>query len=118
MNYHFERRKHRRLDLSLLVEGRRQKQGREIFERARTTDISMGGAYFKTSMWQGIKVDDVISVSVSIPRQFAHKFPFSRIVGKARVVRVDKVLSQEGTSSAQGIALEFAPDMVFLARAV
>lgn len=108
MNYHFERRRHRRIDLPLLVEGRKQEDKREVFKRATTADISMGGAFFKTSEFQGIGVDDVISVSVSIPRQLADKFPFSRIVGKARVVRVEE----------QGVALEFAPDMVFLARAV
>ncbi len=118
MNYSFERRKHRRIDLPLLVEGRRREDGREVFERATTTDISVGGAYFKISNWQGIRVDDVISVSVSIPRQLAHKFPFSRIVGKARVIRVEKPLSQESASPRQAIALEFAPDMLFLARAV
>ena len=108
MNCNFERRKHRRMNLPLLVEGRRREDGREAFERATTTDISMGGAYLKTSDFPGIGADDVISVSVSIPRQLADKFPFSRIVGKARVIRVEK----------QGIALEFAPDMIFLARAI
>lgn len=118
MDYSFERRKHRRVDLPLLMEGIRRGDGREVFERATTTDISVGGLSLKTSGFQGIGVDDVINLSVSIPRQLADKFPFSRIVGKARVVRVEKALPQENTSLKQAIALEFAPDMVLLARAV
>lgn len=118
MDYSFERRRHRRVDLPLLMEGRRQGDGREVFERATTTDISVGGLSLKTSGFQGIRVDDVISLSVSIPAQLADKFPFSRIAGKARVVRVEKALPQESTSLKQAIALEFAPDVVLLARAI
>ncbi len=120
MNYTFERRRHRRIDLPLFVEGKRRKDGGEVFEQATTTDISVGGACLESSGFQGIRVDDVISVSVSVPRQFADKFPFSRIVGKARVVRVAEVSPQqrENASLKRGIALEFAPDMLFLARAL
>lgn len=118
MDYSFECRKHRRINLPLLMEGRRREGDREVSERAQTANISVGGAYFKTSDFQRIRVGNVISVSISIPRQLADKFPFSRIVGKARVARVEKPLPQDSTSCRQGIALEFAPDIVYLARAV
>ena len=120
MDYGFERRKHRRMNLLLSVEGRRREDGWEVFERATTSDISLGGVSLKTSGFQGVRVDDVISVSVSVPRQLADKFPFSRIAGKARVVRVEEPPppQKDEVSAERGIALEFAPDMVFLARAI
>ncbi len=105
-----ERRLFQRVELSLPISVRwRDSSGEEKTVAASTSNISYTGAYFKTPEVKSIKREDVLSVAVAIPRESSRDFPFSRLVGKARVVRIEEKL--------QGIALEFARDFTRLAIA-
>ncbi len=97
-----EKRKHKRLDLSLPAKIRHiSGNGKEDTRDAVTINISFNGAYIVNIKTQDLKADDKLGISLSVPRSDATNFPFSRLVGKARIVRVEK----------DGVALEFDRDM-------
>lgn len=97
-----EKRRSKRLDLSLpmrikCVSG----DGEEKVQEGLTINVNYHGAYIGDINIQGIGPDDSVNISLSVPRDDTRDFPFSRLVGKARVVRVEK----------EGIALEFNEDI-------
>ena len=93
-----EKRSFKRLDLSLPTELRREtRDGNWESQEGVTLNVSYNGAYVSDISNNNIKPEDTLAVSLSVPRDDARDFPFSRIAGKARVVRVEK----------DGIALEF-----------
>lgn len=99
-----EKRQFKRLDLSLPVTvNRLSSVGSEKKEtqEGTTINISFNGAYISDINIKGIKPEDKLQISLSVPRDETRDFPFSRIVGKARVVRVEK----------EGFALEFSEDV-------
>ena len=103
-----ERRRHKRVALSIsaMVKDPQDAQ-RLMFERASTVNISQGGAYLRTSDRPKINPGEKVNVHISIPRSEANIFPFSRLAGKAKVVRTEK----------EGMALKFDDDLIFLAVA-
>ncbi len=103
-----ERRKHKRVALSIpaKVTGPQDAQ-RVMLERASTVNISQGGAYFRTGDRPEISPGEKVNIHISIPRSEANIFPFSRLAGKAKVIRVEK----------EGMALKFDDDLIFLAVA-
>ncbi len=95
-----EKRRFKRLDLSLPMRIRRLSgDGKEDVQDGATINISFNGAYVMdiTNVTPG----DKLNISLSVPRDDTRDFPFSRFVGKARVVRVEK----------DGFALEFNDDI-------
>jgi hypothetical protein len=58
----------------------------------------------------------VLTVSVTIPWETRRLFPFSRIVGSGRIVRVEEVPAVPGTK--QGFALSFCEGDVTLLGAI
>lgn len=112
----FEKRKHRRLNLALPIEVKKLEAPDEVmFEQAQTSNLSLGGAYFKTQVWKDVRPQEGVYVSISVPRDVSKDFPFSRLVGKARIVRVEMLLENKVDRLAkQGIAIEFTSDFVFL----
>ena len=97
-----EKRKFKRLDLSLPMKIRRLSDtGKEEVQDGVTVNVSFNGAYVIDINIKSIKPEDKINISLSVPRDDVRDFPFSRIVGKARVVRVEK----------DAIAVEFGKDM-------
>lgn len=97
-----EKRRSKRLDLSLpmrikCISG----DGKEKVQEGLTININFSGAYVGDINIKGISANDSINISLSVPRDDTRDFPFSRIVGKAKVVRVEK----------DGIALEFNEDI-------
>jgi len=97
-----EKRRFKRLDLSLPTELRRlSEEGKGESGEGKTLNVSYNGAYVINISLKNIKPNDILNISLSVPRDEARDFPFSRIVGKARVVRVDK----------DGFALEFGEDI-------
>lgn len=122
MMYVAERRSHERLDIVLPIEVRMRREemvGEMMFEEAKTVNLSLGGVYFRTSFRKPIDVGEDVSVSVSIPRGKFRFFPFSRLVGRARVVRVEDLPGNALDPLAkQGIALEFSGDLISLLRGV
>ena len=97
-----EKRKFKRLDLALPMKIRRTSgDGEEDIQEGVTINVSFNGAYVVNVDVRGIEIKDKLNISLSVPRDDTRDFPFSRLVGKARVIRVEK----------DGIALEFSEDI-------
>ena len=97
-----EKRTFKRLDLSLPMKIRHvSDSGKEETQDGFTINVSFNGAYVIDINLKGIKAEDKLNISLSVPRDDARDFPFSRLAGKARVVRVEK----------DGVALEFGEEM-------
>jgi len=97
-----EKRKFKRLDLSLPMTLKRASDREKQEEQEGVTlNVSYNGAYVVDINIKAIKSKDMLSISLSVPRDDARDFPFSRFIGKARVVRIEK----------EGIALEFTEDI-------
>ena len=80
-----------------------------------TGNISLGGVYFETDEPEAYAVHDVLFASVSIPVSQRREFPFSRVTGQSRVVRVRKVSRvHAGVASRTGVALAFGEDVTVL----
>ncbi|MFA4991172.1 MAG: PilZ domain-containing protein [Candidatus Omnitrophota bacterium] len=97
-----EKRRFRRLGLSLPMKLRQiAGDGKAKSAEGVTINVSYNGAYVSDIDMKEIKQHDNLHISLSVPRDDARDFPFSRITGEARVVRVDK----------EGVALEFNDDV-------
>ncbi|MFC1623692.1 PilZ domain-containing protein [Candidatus Omnitrophota bacterium] len=97
-----EKRRFKRLDLSLPMTLRRTSDnGKEEAQDGVTINVSFNGAYVVDIDIGSIKPNDSLHISLSVPRDDTRDFPFSRLTGKAEVVRVDK----------DGLALEFTEDI-------
>jgi len=97
-----EKRQFKRLDLSLPMMLRRVSgSGKDNEQEGVTLNVSYNGAYVADIEIKNIKAQDTLRISLSVPRDDARDFPFSRLTGKAKVVRVDK----------DGVALEFGEDI-------
>ncbi len=108
MEYSFERRKHKRVALSIPTMVRDpQDAQRLMLEETSTVNISQGGAYLKTGDRPEVSPGEKVNIHISIPRSEANIFPFSRLSGKAKVIRIEK----------EGMALKFDDDLIFLAVA-
>jgi len=97
-----EKRKFKRLDLSLPVKIKSDLgDGKERLEEGVTINVSFNGAYVIDIDLKNLQAEDNINISLSVPRDDTRDFPFSRVVGKAKVIRVDK----------DGVAVEFSQDI-------
>ncbi|MFA5388496.1 MAG: PilZ domain-containing protein [Candidatus Omnitrophota bacterium] len=96
-----EKRGSKRLGLSLPMKLRRVAEGKEEAVEAVTSNVSYNGAYVVNIDLSNIKPGDNLRINISVPRDDARDFPFSRITGSARVVRAEK----------QACALEFNDDV-------
>lgn len=109
-----ERRRARRvrLEVPLTI---KPAQGRESEALKETTkDVSLAGVYFETRQ-PGYAVDGVHIVSVVIPEDSRRDFPFTRLAGGGRVVRVQELPAQEGEAEGRkGVAMEFSHDTTIL----
>ena len=109
MERSFERRKYKRVALSIpaMVRDLRDDAQRLMLERTSTVNISQGGAYLRTGDRPEISPGEKVNIHISIPRSEANIFPFSRLSGEAKVIRIEK----------EGMALKFDDDLIFLAVA-
>jgi hypothetical protein len=97
-----EKRRFKRLGMALPMKIRRASdEGKEDVGIGITINVSFNGAYVQSINIKDINPEDNINISLSVPRDEARDFPFSRIVGKAKVVRVED----------EGIGLEFSEDI-------
>ena len=114
-----DRRRHRRIDLTVPILARRNGDGQEAsFKEGVAKNLSLAGVYFTTAGWQELAEDEVMTISVSIPPEQVRHFPFSRLAGRGRVVRVEE-LAKVATSgpTMYGVALEFGEDLTVLTAA-
>lgn len=119
MNFGSERRRYKRIDLSAPVEIKRLEQDRtQVFENALTDNIGQGGLYLRTATSYDLKPGDRVFVHISIPREKTDISSFSRLIGKARVLRMER-LAGDGQyyPACLGLALEFDKDVIFLSVA-
>jgi len=111
-----ERRRGRRVELAASLSIRPLgPDGVTPFTARIISNISLAGVYFETDDTDTYHVNDVVIASVSIPESGRRLFPFTRVAGRSRVVRVDQ-LSEPGTGGSKriGIALEFGDDATAL----
>lgn len=91
-----ERRKHRRLRMSLPVEFRRQGEPSAALRRSVARDVSTGGIYFET-MLDDLRKGELLNIELTIPPGEGH-FPYQgRVSSLAAVVRTESL----ATSAAQ-----------------
>ena len=72
-------------------------------------DLNLEGAYVTVGECGFRTAGEDLTVSIQIPVEARPTFPFSRIVGPCRIVRVDR-LAQGIEGKCQGLALEFCPN--------
>lgn len=88
-----------------------QDQGREQL----TANISLAGVYFESEQLSPWSVNDVVVASVAVPESQRRLFPFTRLSGRCRVVRVHPLPPQQPDRPPRvGIALEFGGDVTAL----
>lgn len=84
------------------------------FNQEVTSDISLAGVYFETDAGADYAVNDVLMTSISVPESSTRAFPFTRLAGRSRVVRVREIPSEDPGRKRFGIALEFGDDLTAL----
>lgn len=77
-------------------------------------NISLAGVYFETDEPCTLALNAPVLASVSIPEAERRAFPFTRLAGRGRVVRLDELPAQEGSPRRFGVALEFGNDLTAL----
>ena len=110
-----ERRRGRRahVDAPLLI---RREDIQETASREEVAkNVSLAGAYFETVEGHPYVNNDVVLVSVSIPEANVREFPFTRLAGRGRVVRIQEIEPWDPSGRKRfGIALEFGHDVTAL----
>ena len=106
-----ERRRGRRVSLQALLLLRPSDQ--QAPSEHTIQNISLAGVYFETDQPGELALQTQVLASVSIPETERHTFPFTRLAGRGRVVRIDTLSPQEGTPC-YGVALEFGRDVTVL----
>lgn len=80
-----------------------------------TKNISLGGVYFEANEADAYAVDETVVATISIPEPQTRDFPFRRLSGRGRVVRVNRLAGQGADGRGHvGVALEFAKDVTRL----
>lgn len=80
-----------------------------------TANVSLAGLYFESVQAGPWNVDDVVVASVAVPEAQRRIFPFTRLSGRCRVVRMQELRSpQPGAGQRFGVALEFGDNITAL----
>lgn len=111
-----ERRRGRRINIEAPVLVKRiDTSASKSFQEHKTRNIGLTGVYFEAdaAIDHTFSVNDVVSASVSVPEAQRREFPFTRVIGRGRVVRVTEVPAP-GQGKRIGIALEFGNDVTAL----
>ncbi len=78
-------------------------------------DLSLAGVAFTTPAVGSYEVNERVIVSVAIPAEDRGTFPFTRLAGAGRVVRVQVRVQDGGATQQVTVALEFGKDLTALA---
>ena len=104
-----ERRRERRVPVqALLLIRHAEVKGPKPFSEQVAKDVSLAGVYFEAEDGAIYNVNDVVIASVSIPEDQRRDFPFARLAGHGRVVRMNDLAPQDGGRKRFGIAIEFS----------
>jgi hypothetical protein len=113
-----ERRRGRRVNVEAPVLVRRiDGAASRPFQEHKARNIGLTGVYFEAESENNhsFAVNDVVTASVSVPEGQRRDFPFTRVIGRGRVVRVTEVPTQgQNHRTRIGIALEFGNDVTAL----
>jgi hypothetical protein len=116
MEQGLERRLHRRLDLQLPIEIKRKSEdGLSLLAQTNTGNVSLGGALCTIPASHSIRENELLQISLTVPKENQGRFPFTRLVGEARVVRMEPALNK--LASPRRIALQSSSDIIKLLAA-
>lgn len=116
----FERRQFRRaeLDLPVAIRPLMPEGSAAPSLVGQVKDVSLAGMYCYVTKPAPVASGDTIACSISISADHAKLFPFTRIAGKGRVLRVDARLRHGadalGNQERVGLAVAFAADVTAL----
>ncbi len=110
-----ERRRGRRIALEtpILIRCATHPEDQGFIEQ-RTRDISLAGIYFITNGSDQYRVDDVVVASLSVPEAQTREFPFTRLAGQGRIVRVGRLPIDTPQATSTRVAVEFGQDLIAL----
>ena len=111
-----ERRRGRRVNVEapLLIRRAGARKPEEV-QKEVTQNISMAGVYFETERAGDYTLNDTVISSVAIPESKRREFPFTRVAGRSRVVRINELPQPAATGRKRiGVALEFGDDVTAL----
>ena len=111
-----DRRRDRRVSLEAPLRIRRlSASASEPFTEQVIGNISLAGVYFETEQAEAYKINDVVIASVSVPETQRRAFPFTRVAGRSRVVRIRELPQASAAGRGRfGVALEFSNDITAL----
>jgi len=84
------------------------------FQENVSKNASLAGLYFETEDAEAFAVDETVVTSLSVPEAERRDFPFTRLAGLSRVVRVEELPPRETGKKRFGIALKFGDDVTTL----
>jgi hypothetical protein len=108
-----EKRKHRRLELSVpVLFAVRSRTGTGVTRTGVTRDVSPGGIFFRTDAAQDIEPHQELTIKLLIPRQSDPAEATVSLSGEARVVRTERKARAAGGPLANdeerwGVAAQF-----------
>lgn len=111
-----ERRRARRVTLQApLLIRRPGVHPAEAGEERAVGNVSLAGAYFETDR-SDYAVNEVVIASIAVPETERREFPFTRLAGRGRVVRVQALAPgpASGGTPHFGVAVEFRADVTAL----
>lgn len=114
---HIERRREKRVNVEVpfLIRHALSSSNSDLFQERIAKNISLEGLYFEANKEEAYAVNDTVITSVPIPESQTRVFPFTRVAGRGRIVRINPLAGNESAGSMQyGIALEFYPDVTIL----
>lgn len=121
-----DRRRERRIALHVPIQIRRVEDAASgPVEEGLTNNVSLAGVYFECRAELPLAPNEIVVASVSIPEGPLREFPFTRLAGRGRVVRVDALPAGAESHEAgrpaqapggrrQGVALEFGEQLTML----
>ena len=81
-----------------------------------SADVGLGGVYLTTEEQGPFVPGELLTISIMIPWELRGLFPFSRILGRSRIVRVERAATSQ--SQRTGLALAFCDDQVTMLGAI
>ena len=114
-----ERRRYRRLPLSTPILMRGTKENMQApFQEGMTKNLSLAGTCCTLPPGNMFEVDEVVTLSVAIPYELRNNFPFSRLAGRGRILRVEEKPNLGASDSkVRTLAIEFADNISALTAA-
>lgn len=88
-------------------------RGRALPCKGWSRDLSAEGVYAMLREGNSFTAGEIVAVDVEVPWESRRGFPFSRLIGTARVVRID-ALPAVANNPVWGVALSFCPDVTKL----